>query len=44
MTAFKFRDKKFIIFGDRFLYNEKCYHFIHKEYYRFTNFRDFYIQ
>jgi hypothetical protein len=28
MTEFKFRDKKFIIFGDIFLYNEKCYNFI----------------
>jgi len=44
MTEFKFRDKKFIIFGDIFLYNEKCYHFIHKEDWRFVNFRDFYIR
>ena len=28
MTEFEFRDKKFIIFGDIFLYNEKCYNFI----------------
>lgn len=28
MTEFKFRDKKFIIFGDIFLYAEKCYNFI----------------
>ena len=28
MTEFKFRGKKFIIFGDIFLYNEKCYNFI----------------
>ena len=44
MTEFEFRDKKFIIFGDIFLYNEKCYHFIYKENWRFVNSRDFYIQ
>lgn len=44
MTEFKFRDKKFIIFGDIFLYDEKCYHFIAKEDWRFVNFSDFCIQ
>ena len=28
MTEFEFRDKRFIIFGDIFIYNEKCYNFI----------------
>lgn len=44
MTEFKFRDKKFIIFGDIFLYDEKCYHFIAKEDWRFVNFSDFCIR
>lgn len=28
MTEFKFRDEKFIIFGDIFFYKERCYNFI----------------
>lgn len=28
MTEFEFRDKRFIILGDIFIYNEKCYNFI----------------
>ena len=28
MTEFKFRDERFIIFGDIFFYKERCYNFI----------------